>query len=374
MFNFKRMLAVAKKESIEILRDPLRVFSNLIVPVVLMLIFASGLTLDIKNLPFVALDYDNSKESREYIDAYINSDHYLFVGNVYSSQEAERSLQSSKARFYIEIPSGFGRQVTSQKGSQIAIFIDGTQPFRAETMNGYLQGTHVIYLRNKLKEEYGINTSNNYEIKSRYWYNQASESKFSFVPGVIVIILISIPAIMAALSIVKEKEIGTISNFYATPLTKLEFLIGKQLVYAATFIVVYFLLVSIAVFFYNVPIKGSFLLLTIAAIIYIFCTTSIGLFVSSFVKTQISGLLITLVVTMIPSFVYSGMLTPISSLDKSGQIMAKLYPTLYFMNITVGSFTKDLSVSSIFTNIMYLVIFYVITITAASLLLKKQEK
>jgi len=371
--NFKRILAVAQKETIEIIRDPMRVVANFAVPVFVMFIFSSGLTLDIKNIPFVSLDYDNSTESRQYIDSYINSDYYRYLGNVYSSQKAESMLKSNKARFYIEIPSNFSRNLLSGNGSQVAIFIDGTQPFMAENINGYVQGTHMVYLKNKAIENYGIDISGNYEIKSRYWYNQAFESKFSFVPGIIVIILMVIPAIMTALSIAKEKETGTISNFYATPLTKLEFLIGKQLIYIIIFIITYFILLLIAVSFYNVPIKGNLLLLTLCAIVYIFSTTAIGLLVSSFVKTQISGLLITLIMTMIPAFTYSGLLSPVSSLPENGRLMARLYPTLYFMNVSVGSFTKNLPTISILPNLAILILFYIIIISASTLLLKKQE-
>ena len=205
-------------------------------------------------------------------------------------------------------------------------------------------------------------------------YNQASQSKFTFVPGVIVIILMTVPAIMMTLSIVKEKEAGTITNFYATPLTKLEFLFGKQLIYILIFFINYLILVGIAVFFYKVPIKGSFLLLTMMAIPYILSTTAIGLFFSSFVKSQISGLLITMIMTMIPAFTFSGLLTPISSLDKGGQIMSLFYPTSYFMHATIGTFTKNLPIKSMIPDFVWISVFFTFIILASLLLLKKQEK
>lgn len=375
MFSFKRMMTVAKKEAIEMFRDPIRVGANFAVPIVLMFLFSSGMNMDIKNIPFVVLDYDNTTESREYANAYINSDYFLYRGQVYSNRDAEIALQKNDARFYIEIPSGFGRNLSSGKGTQVGTFIDGTQPFRAESIKGYTSGTNMIYLKHKLTEEVGYTGGiSNFNIKSRYWYNQGSESKYTFVPGAIAIILIAIPAIMMTLSIVKEKEVGTITNFYATPLTKLEFLIGKQLIYVAIFILIYFILVFIAVFLYGVPLKGSFLLLTGMSIVYIFCTTGIGLLVSSFVKSQIAGLLIALITTMIPSFTYSGLLTPISSLDTSGQITAKVYPVIFYMRTVMGSFTKNLPIKSMLPNFIYLGIFYIIVMILCNILLKKQEK
>lgn len=375
MFSFKRMMTVARKETIEMFRDPVRVVANFAVPIVLMFLFSSGMNMDIKNIPFVVLDFDNTPASREYADAYINSEYYLYRGHVYSNKEAEVALQKNVARFYVDIPAGFGRNLSAGKGTQVGTFIDGTQPFRAESIKGYTSGTNSTYLLNKATEEYGL-TGNltNFSIKSRYWYNQASESKYTFVPGAIAVILIAIPAIMMTLSIVKEKEIGTITNFYATPLTKLEFLIGKQSIYIAIFFVIYFMLVGIAVFIYGVPLKGSFLLLTGMSLVYIFCTTAIGLLVSSFVKSQIAGLLIALITTMIPSFTYSGLLTPISSLDASGQMTARLYPVIYYMRTVMGTFTKDLPIKTMLPNFAYLTIFYIAVMVLCNILLKKQEK
>ena len=375
MFSFKRMITVAKKEAVEMSRDPVRVFANFIVPIILMFLFSSGMTLDIKNIPFVVLDFDNTPTSREYADAYINSKYYLYRGNVYSNEEAEMALQKSFARFYLDIPAGFGRNLNSGKKTQVGTFIDGTQPFRSESIKGYITGTNNVYLMNKAKEKYDITGNlSNFKIKSRYWYNQASESKYSFIPGAIAVILIVMPAVMMTLSIVKEKEAGTITNFYATPLTKLEFLVGKQFIYAMIFFIIYFILIGIAVFFYKVPIKGSFLTLTGISLIYVFCTTAIGLLISSFVKSQIAGLLIALITTMIPSFTYSGLLKPISSLDANGQMTAKFYPVIYYVRTIMGTFTKDIPVKTILPNFIYLTIFYMIIMILCNILLKKQEK
>lgn len=369
------MSAVALKETIEMFRDPMRVVGSFIVPLVLMFLLSSGINMDIKNIPFVVLDFDNTPISREYTDAFTNSDYYLYRSHVYSDTEAENVLLKNKARFYLEIPAGFGRDLLSGKNPQIGTFIDGTQPFRSESIKGFVYGTSMIFLKNKMTEEIGVTNKegNNFNIKSRYWYNQASESKYTFVPGAIAIILIVMPAVMTTLSIVREKEAGTITNFYATPLTKLEFLLGKQLVYIFIFFIIYLILICIATMLYDIPIKGSFLLLTIISFVYILCTTAIGLFVSSFVKSQIVGLLISAISTMIPSFIYSGLLTPISSLDASGQFTARLYPIIYYMRTILGILTKDLPIMTILPNLFYLLIFYAILMFSCNKLLAKQD-
>ena len=375
MFSFKRMMTIAKKETIELFRDPARVIGNIVVPIVLMFLFSSGINMDVKNIPFMVLDFDNTPLSRSYADAYINSEYYLYKGNAISERQAELALKQSDIKFYLDIPAGFARNLMSGKGTQVGTFIDGTLPFRSETIKGYTSGTNMTYLSNMLKEKFGQKDDiTQFKIKSRYWYNQASESKFSFVPGAIGIILIAIPSIMMTLSILKEKEQGTITNFYATPLTKLEFLIGKQILYIGIFFIIYLILIAIAVFFYDVPIKGSFLVLSLITILYIISTTAIGLFVSSFAKSQIAGLMISLIVTMIPSFTYSGLLTPISSLDTSGQITARLYPVIYYMRTIMGTFVKDLPLITIIPNAFFILLFGIIIMFLCNILLKKQEK
>ncbi len=375
MINIKRIFVVTKREAAELFRDPGKVVGNFIVPLVLMFLFSSGINVDVKNIPFVILDHDNTRLSRSFANSYINSEYYDFKGYVATSDDAEKYLKQDIARFYLDIPAGFGMDLASGKGANIATFVDGTQPFRAETIKGYVMGTDSSFLYNTIREETGSKGSGaNFDVLSRFWYNQASESKYSFVPGVIAVILLAVPSIMMTLSIPKEKEQGTITNFYATPLSKFEFLIGKQLLYIGIFFLVYLGLVSIAVFCYRVPIKGSFLILSALTIIYIFCSTSIGLLVSVFTKTQIAGLMISLIATMVPSFTFSGLLTPISSLDTGGQITARIYPIIYYMRSILGIFTKDLSLKLILPNFLYLIIFYVIVMSLCNILLKKQEK
>ena len=375
MFEFKRMLAVAKKEWTELIRDKFRVISNVLIPIFIMFLFASGMSMDLKNMPFVILDQDDTKLSREYSNSYINSPYFLYKGNVYSTEEAERIMKQGKIKFYIEIPSGFAKNVNANKNAQIATFVDGTMPIIANNIKGYVTATNAKFVSNQLIEKQGnVKTDySSYQIINRYTYNQGSRSKYVFVPGTIAIILISMPAIMMTLSIVKEKESGSITNFYISPLSKLEYLIGKQLIYVFVYFFDFFILVGVAIFLYRVPMKGSLLMLSLLAFVYIFCTTALGLLISSFAKTQVSAVLIALITTMTPAFTFSGLIHPISSLDKGAQFMSRLYPILFFMRSIIGIFTKDLPISMLFFNLVCLIIFYALVISISLLLLKKQE-
>lgn len=374
MININRLLAVAYKESAEIVRDPVRLLAYLLVPAVLMVIFGHGMNLDINNIPFTTLDYDNTPASREYIDNYIQSDYFDYQGASYSDKEVDAKMMAGKVKFFIEIPAGFGRDLADNRSPQVGAFIDGTIPFRGETIRGYLPGTHMSYLQKYARKTSG-ETMNlmPVNVKSRYWYNKTFESKNTFVPGMIALLLTIIPAIIITLAIVREKELGTIVNFYTTPLTRLEFLLGKQIVYLGISTVNLFMLIFVAIYVFGLEIKGSFFLLSVGGIIYLATSTAVGMLFSTFAKTQIGGLLMTMIITMIPAMIYSGMLTPISSLEDSAIIMSNLYAVKHFTQLTIGTFTKDLGFSTIAFNYISMIIFYIVVLSMCTFFLKKQE-
>jgi ribosome-dependent ATPase len=375
MININRLLTVSYKEASEIIRDPVRLLAYLLVPVVLMVIFGYGMTLDINNIPFTVLDYDNSPESRAYIDNYAQSEYYDYIGPSYSDKKVEKEMLSGKIRFFLEIPAGFGRNLAAGNSPQVGAFVDGTIPFRGETIRGYIPGTHFVYLQNYIEEHNGKKISiMPVEVKSRYWYNKTFESKNTFVPGMIAMILTVVPAVIVTLAIVREKELGTIINFYTTPLSRLEFLLGKQLVYVVISSVNFFVLIFMAIYVFGLQIKSSFLLLAIGGILYVICATSVGILFSTFAKTQIGGLLMTMIISMIPSFIYSGLMTPISSLDDSAIIMSNIYPVKHFTQLAIGSFTKDLNFSTTMFNYGAMIIFYIVMLSMCTYFLKKQER
>jgi len=194
------------------------------------------------------------------------------------------------------------------------------------------------------------------------------------VPGVIPLLLMMIPAMLATLSVVREKELGSIINFYVTPSNRLEFLIGKQTPYVLLSMVSFLLLVLMAVFVFRVPFKGSFSALTLGAFLYVICSTALGLLISTFTKSQIAALFASAILTMIPATEYSGMIDPVSSLEGSGRFIGNIYPTTHFLVIARGTFTKALMFSDLGSQFISLLIAIPVLIAISALLLKKQEK
>jgi len=372
--SLARVAALVVLELTALMRDPFRLTMVFAVPTTLLLLFGYGLTLDVENLKFVALDSDRTPQSREYIEAFTHSRYFQNRGLVESDRALEHLFRAGEATVAVEIPAGFGRDLKAGYHTQVAIWIDGTSPFRAETARSYAEAMHLAILGRLARETRGeaveiIPAS----IEMRFWYNQSLESKYAFVPGIMAALLLVAPAMFTAIAVVREKELGSITNFRATPTTRLEFLLGKQIPHAAISFLNFIVLSLLTVFLFGVPLTGSVAALTVGALLYILCATALGLLVSSFAKSQFAAILIATIVTVLPSFVYSGLMIPVSSLAGGAAVIARLYPAMYFLDISVGVFTKGLGFAALAPDYVALAAFLVVLIAAAAAFLPKQE-
>ena len=374
-FSFRRMWAYARRESMEIKRDPIRLAFALLGPVLLMIVFGYGITFDVENLPYAVLDRDQTPESRNYLENFSESRYFEERMRLSSYEEVEQRLKSGELRLVIEVPSNFGRDLKSGAKPEIGVWLDGAMPFRAETARGYVQGVHQDYLEKYSFEDSALLQSNSgADIETRFRYNQDFKSIFAMVPGAMMLILAFIPAIMTSLGVVREKELGSITNFYATPVTKLEFLIGKQSPYALIAMINFCTLVLLSLFLFKVPVKGSFYALAIGALLYVVATTGFGIMVSTFVKTQIAAIFATAIVTVTPAINFSGYLSPVSSLSGEAKIIGLMFPYGYFQLISMGTFTKALNFSDLIVNYFALFAIIIAYMIIGILLLNGQEK
>jgi ribosome-dependent ATPase len=211
------------------------------------------------------------------------------------------------------------------------------------------------------------------DIETRFRYNQDFKSVFAMVPGILMLLLVLIPAMLTAVGVVREKELGSITNLYATPVTGMEFLLGKQIPYVLIALLNFASLIVLALFLFRVPIKGSFVALTVGAVLYVIATTSVGLLISTFVKTQIAAILVTAIVTILPAVNFSGLIVPVSSLSFGAKAMGYGFPSVYFRQISVGTFTKALHGADLLGNYAALAAFIVVFLFFARALLKTQE-
>jgi ribosome-dependent ATPase len=374
-FSLRRLLAYAIRESLELTRDPVRLGFALLGTAFLMVIFGVGITTDVDSLSFTVLDRDQTPESRAYLSELRGSRYFIEKPAITDYAEGERLLESGKVQTIIEIPPNFGRNLKKGNPTEIGAWIDGAMPFRAETIRGYLAGLHQQYLQDIATRTTGnAGAAAPASIELRFRYNQDVRSIYAMVPGTIGLLLMLIPAILMATAVVREKELGSITNLYVTPVTRMEFLLGKQLPYIAIAMVNFFVLLTMAVFLFGVPLKGSFFALTIGALAYVTATTGYGMFISSFASTQIAALFGTAIMTFMPATLFSGMLTPVSALSGGAALIGRLFPMTYFLRISVGTFTKGLGLSDLGATLLYQALFIPVLTGFSILLLRKQER
>ena len=374
-FSLMRLLSYALRESMELLRDPVRLAFALLGPLILMVVFGYGIAFDVDDLAYAVLDYDRTPESRTYLENYSGSHYFEQRPPILDHAEMEKRLQSGELAVAIEIPPGFGKDLRRSRTPEVGIWLDGAVPFRAETSRGYVQGVHRSYLSNLAQRDLGEEVRDlPVDIEARYRYNQDFKSVFAMVPGVIMLLLMMIPAMMTAVGVVREKELGSITNLYATPVTRLEFLLGKQLPYVLIAMISFASLVLFALLLFKVPVKGSIPALTVGALLFVITSTGFGLLVSTFVKTQIAAIFAAAILSIMPTINLSGFLSPVSSLSGAGRIAGYSFPSSYFQTISVGTFTKALSFSDLLINYFALAAFSVIFLLLSLVLLKAQER
>ncbi|HEY9190735.1 MAG TPA: ribosome-associated ATPase/putative transporter RbbA, partial [Sulfurovum sp.] len=373
-FSPLRLMGYTYRESLELLRDPVRLFFALFGTILLMFTLGYGITMDVEDLDFAVLDRDQSPQSRSYIQNLSGSRYFRERSEIGSSSELDRRMRNGEISLALEIPPGFGRDLKRGRSVEIGVWIDGAMPFRAETIRGYVKGMHYDYLFQQTKEQLGhtplFSAAN---IEMRYRYNQDFKSIYAMVPAVIPLLLVFIPSILMAMSVVREKELGSITNFYATPVTRLEFLLGKQLPYIVISMIGYFGLVALATTLFGVPLKGSLWTLSLGAVLFVTATTGLGLLMSSFAKTQIAALAATAIFTLLPTVSFSGLNEPVSSLEGAGAVIGNIYPATYFINISRGVFSKALEFDDLHHDFAALAAAVVVITLLSMAALKKQE-
>ena len=373
-FSLQRLVACTIREALELTRDPIRLGFALLGTTFLMLVFGFGISTDVNSLTFAVIDHDHSHESRAYLEELRGSSYFVEKAPLADYRDLEKRLANGDIDAAIEIPPGFGRDIARGRPAWAAAWIDGARPFIAQTIRGYLEAMHQLYLSDPIVKTTRPAPPPLAKIEVRFKYNQNFESVYAMVPGTISMLLALFPAILMALAVVREKELGSITNLYVTPVTRLEFLLGKQVPYVALAILNFVLMLTMALIVFDVPLKGSFLTLLLGALIYVTGTTAYGMVISAFARTQIAALFGTAILTVLPATMFAGMTVPVSSLSGMARIMGRLFPMTYFLPVSVGAFTKGLGFSDLAINLVALTAF-VPTLTLLSLLLlRKQER
>tara|TARA_R110000868_G_scaffold5065_9_gene31274 strand:- start:2925 stop:5687 length:2763 start_codon:yes stop_codon:yes gene_type:complete len=374
-FSTQRLWSYLWRETLELQRDPVRATLALVGSLILMLVMGYGITMDVNNLPYAVLDYDQSTLSQNYALNLTGSTYFSEKAPLRDYADMDRRMRSGELSLAIEIPPGFGRSVLRGDQVDIGVWIDGAMPSRAETVKGYVSGIHTQWLQEQARQSGNAGAlSSAVDVVTRFRYNPDVKSLPAMVPAVIPILLLMMPAMLTALAVVREKELGSIINLYVTPVTRTEFILGKQLPYVGFAMINFFLMSLLAVTLFDVPVTGSYLTLTLAALLFSFAATGMGLLASAVTKSQIAAMFFAMVGTLIPATQFSGLTDPVSSLEGSAQVIGQIYPATHMVTISRGVFSKALTLSDLYASFWPLLVSIPVITGTAILLLKKQER
>ncbi|MFP7571767.1 ribosome-associated ATPase/putative transporter RbbA [Marivita sp. S2033] len=380
-FSLQRLLAFTSREAMQVRRDPVRLVFSFVGSALLLLIMSFGISQEVRNFPFTAFDQDRSPESRAYLSGFEDSAWFMQAAPISGADELDRRMASGELALALKIPPGFGKSLRRGETAEIAGLIDGSDTNRAGTIESYVDGAHAHVLSVGTQSALALGdlapssrTGAPAQLIPRFRYNPAMESLPAIGPSIPPLLLLLFPAILMAVSVAREKEIGTITNFYVTPTSRAEFLIGKQLVYIGITLLNFVILTALVVSVLDVPLKGDPAALVLGALLYAVAATGYGLVVSMLTKTQVTAVFAAAILSVMPTLQFSGMMTPVSSLEGAAQIMGTFWPTTWYMGISVGTFTKGLGLSELAGHLLRLAAFGPILTLLAVLALRKQER
>ncbi len=372
-FNFRRCLTYAWREALELQRDPVRATLALAGSIILMLVIGFGITTDVNELTFAILDRDQTATSQDYAFNIAGSDYFSERDPILDYDDLDRRMTRGELAVAIEIPPGFGRDVAAGHDVAVAAWFDGANPQRAETVQGYITGLHQSWLAQQARHLSVPASGSGLSIENRFRYNPDVESLPAMVPAVIPLLLLMLPAMLTALAVVREKEVGSIINLYVTPVSRSEFMLGKQAPYVVLAMINFLLMTLMAVTLFGVPIKGNFVTLFSAALLYCITATGMGLLASALTRSQIAALFLAMIGTMIPATIFGGLMDPVSSMTGAARIMGEVYPASHMFTISRGVFSKSLGFTELSGSFLPLVLSVPVIVGGAILLLRKQD-
>ena len=374
-YRFSMIWTFARREAKELLRDKIRLFFAVFGPLIIMASVSWGISFDVRNLKFAVYDRDQTAASRELVEYFDGSRYFLQQPPIQSEAEIDTVLKSSGAILVIDIPSGFGRDLARGLKPEVGFYVDGSMPFNATNIRGYIGSLITAYTKDRIAES-GLPVSLKAPagIEPRFMYNQDFDSINAIAPGVMMLVLMMIPAMMSAVGVVREREIGSIANFYASPAAVAQYLIGKQLPYIAVGMVNFAAMMLMIIYLFGVPLKGSFTGLAVGTLLMVSASTALGLLISCFVRSQLAAIFATAIITMIPAQTYSGFLYPLSTMEGGALVIGKTFPSSWYYTVSVGSFTKGLHTADLLHEYAAIAAFAATSLILACLLLKKQER
>ncbi|MDR3686507.1 MAG: ABC transporter permease [Coriobacteriia bacterium] len=367
----RRIWAIAQKEFIHIIRDPRLLMVIVAMPLIQMFLYSYALSFDVKNLPTATLDFDRTTQSRQYLDALQQSNYFKVNQTLGSYSEVDNAFMSNKDNVVVVVGSGFGDALAAGRAGNVQIIIDGSDANSAQLAQGYtaalsrVYGSKVVVTQVQAK---GFSTASVPSLSgnTRVWYNPEGKSAAYFVPGLIVVLVTMVMVLQSANTLVKEKENGTYEQLIVSPVRKIELMVGKIAPWTLIGGLEIIIIASVGILGFNIPFRGSALLLALASLLYVACTLGMGLIISARASSVDTANQLAALVGFLPTFMLSGFIFPISSLPLALQLISYCFPGRYFMVITRTIFLKGGGLEVLWPQYLALTIFAVTIVTLAA--------
>ena len=370
MIDRVRLLAIARKELLQLRRDSRSLVFAFLLPAVLTLIFGAAISLDVRDIPFAVLDRDKSADSRELVEAFTASGYFTLLGSVERPAEADRMLRRGEARLILSIPPEYARDLASGRSPVVQALVDGSDANTATIAINYADAVAVGQAGRRTGGAF--NRSPVIRAEARVWYNENLESARTIVPGLVAVIMAIIAAMLTALTIAREWERGTMEQLAATPVSRAEVVLGKLLPYVGIGLIDLTLVTLLGVFVFEVPLRGSVLLLGAMALLFILGMLGFGIFLSAALKSQLVATQAGIMATYLPTFLLSGFIFAIGSMPAFLQALSYVIPARYFVTITRGVFLKGVGLEVLWPQALGLAVFALLAVTLAIRAFRKE--
>ncbi|HEU0295540.1 MAG TPA: ABC transporter permease [Anaerolineales bacterium] len=373
-----RLFSVLRKETREILRDPYTLSIALVLPLVMLFLFAYGVNTDVRNIQLAVMDFDRSATSRDYIQAFFSSGYFESAGIIQNYEQAGDMLDRDTADAVLVILPGFARTLSNRGQAQIQTLLDGSYTPSAQVAESYIDAINAGYNREIVSEYIERRSGQSLDqyiplrVRSRVLYNPGLKSVNVIVPGLFGVILMALPPLLSALAIVREKERGSIQQVFVSPIRPLELIIGKLIPYAVIAFLEMIIVFAGGILWFGVPFRGSILLFLIASILYVLCTVGIGLLISTLTKSQVTAGLLAIVLTIMPSMLFSGFIFPVHTMPTPMQAYANVFPARYFIDISRALALKGQGLASVAPAMGFMAVYAAILILFSALRFKKR--
>jgi ABC-2 type transport system permease protein len=373
-----RVLAIARKEFIHIARDWRMIVAVLILPLTQLLLFAYAISFDVRNVPAVTLDLDKTVASRAYLDAYSQSGFFVVRGAAADYAAIDTAFNRSEARIAIVVPRGYAAALAAGRTASVSVLVDGSEPNSAELGRAYSVALNQTLSRAALaswvqdrgggKAPVGV-----LEPRLITWYNPERKSADFLIPGLMVVIIMIVTIQQTSVTLVKERENGTLEQMMESPLTHSELIVGKVLPWAVlgVFDTVMITLVALAVF--GIPLRGDIVVLAVGICLFIVCALSLGLVISAVAPSIESANIAGLLVSFLPGFMLSGMAFPLASIPVPLQVVSYLFPARYMVDIARGVFLRGTSWSLLYPQVLALVVYALVALGIATVLNRRRR-